>query len=127
MTFTHSHEIKDALQKRTQVEGKVVTVTLLLLRDLQQYMKSQILCTFVPFSFPAVSQMTLSKSSHGSGLLQPPLISGLHSILSFPGSWKTFPTFPISNSLEKNDLIQLLLGNRDTRQTSMASLCRGFT
>ena len=53
VTFTHSHEIKDALQKCTQVEGKVVTVILLLfLRDLQQYMMSQILCTFVPFSVP---------------------------------------------------------------------------
>ena len=52
-TFTHSREIKDALQKRTQVEGRVVTVNLLLfLRDLQQYTMSQILCTFVPFSFP---------------------------------------------------------------------------
>ena len=82
--------------------------------------------SFPSHSHRTVSQVTLSKSSHGSGLLQPPLISGLHSILSFSGSWKNFPIFLISNSLEKNDLIQFLLGNRDTRQTWMASLCHGF-
>lgn len=85
-------------------------------------------CRFSVRAFPshahrAVSQLTPSKSSHGSGLLQPPLNLGLHFILSFPGSWKIFPTFRISNSLEKNDLIQLLLGNRDITQTSTASLC----
>lgn len=45
-----------------------------------------------------LSQLTLSKSSHGSGLLQPTLNSCLHSIFSFPGSWKIFPMLLISSS-----------------------------
>lgn len=45
-----------------------------------------------------LSRLTLSKSSHGSGLLQPTLNSWLHSIFSFPGSWKNFPMLLISSS-----------------------------